>query len=164
MATGVCVWWMMFHIRMSHVGQVCSGDYLSSSDSTNGYLIDSGDFIIFFLYLIKVTLTILACYGYWFVFTHDNLGRAFDRRATREAQEGFAILTVILILVLWWIYSLPSLIGPISFLAVIFYIVLFKATGFVPNIRAFSFGRDFNHGQGATSGWEQRIRNRHSHV
>ena len=132
MATGVCVWWMMFHIRVSHAGKVCSGDYLSSNDSTEGYLKDSGDFIIFFLYLIKGSLTIIACYTYWLVFTELNLSNAFDRRPNPDTQKAFMISTIFFAVVLWWIYSLPGLGGPVMFLIVVLYLILFKIFGYVP--------------------------------
>ena len=161
MATGVVVWWMLFHIRMSHAGKVCSGDYLSYSHSTEGYLIDTGDFIIYFLYFTKISLIILACYAYWYVFTHYDFGRAFGHHANRSVQENFAIATTLFVLILVWIILLPSLGGPVMILAVLMYFALFKATGYVP-IRMVGMERS-DHGQGAP-GWEQRIRNHHIHL
>ena len=106
MVIGIFFWWMLFHIRESHAGSVCSGDYLSYGDSTEGYLKDSGDFIIFFLYLIKVALLILACYAYWTIFWAAGLFGAFfhlDQNNTRKQTE-FIIVTILFLLVLWWIY------------------------------------------------------------
>ena len=77
MFIGIFTWWAMFHERVSHEGRVCSGDYLAWKASTDGYLKDTGDFIIYFLYVMKVILTFYVCYAYYFIFAHDQLGEAF---------------------------------------------------------------------------------------
>ena len=50
------VWVFMFIERFSHRGKVCSGDYLGISDSEEGYLIDTGLFIIFIWRFISIAL------------------------------------------------------------------------------------------------------------
>ena len=57
------VWVFIFYERFSHPGEVCSGEFLGVTDSEEGYLIDTGLFVIFIWRLISIVLIIGVVYG-----------------------------------------------------------------------------------------------------
>ena len=153
----VVAWWMMFFTRLSHAGKVCSGDYLSTTDSTKGYLTDSGDFILFSLYLLKGTLVILACFGYgYFVFVSR-----FSRLTYREGYSYILMaVTAFFLFVQWWVITqLPGL-GPIvMFVIIMLYIIdIADGKGHMDGSLYHAGAHWSGHGTGGLSGWGQTAR------
>ena len=59
-------WSYLFTHRFLHAGSVCSGDYLESGMKTDGYLIETGLFILFWFRLLEIFLLLIlllfVCY------------------------------------------------------------------------------------------------------
>mmetsp|Transcript_39540 Transcript_39540/g.51788 ORF Transcript_39540/g.51788 Transcript_39540/m.51788 type:complete len:192 (+) Transcript_39540:26-601(+) len=58
-------WIFAFYVRVQHSGKVCSGDYLDSNDSREGFLIEQGRFIkiaiVCVLTLVTAAVTFVLC-------------------------------------------------------------------------------------------------------
>ena len=55
------VWIILIIVRFNHAGKVCSGDYLSDNDSTDGYLIEQGRFVKVIFYFFLYSIAIFGC-------------------------------------------------------------------------------------------------------
>ena len=82
---GLVSWCYLFVHRLNHAGEVCSGDFLKPKDIHEGYLIDTGLFIIFIWRLSEVFILVV---GGFFLFCFACTVHEHQRQATRPRGGG----------------------------------------------------------------------------